>query len=214
MSALKNALEKDLSTQEEDLVLQSVQPDSPNPEIPASYSSADHVAQDQPLNSQGHDPEKEPSKASANPFGPWMIVKKPQRRKSDYQGNGNKNSIPNRSSQEDQDPPHGSRFSLLQFEDTEVINEVIEDETPLHIQSPQPTLQIKEHKIRNPVAGKNPQNGPSKKLNVKKPIQPLSKKTNVVSGPIDSSGKILPAIFPYPRNLILIALRLMGALAT
>ncbi|KAJ1386674.1 hypothetical protein SESBI_40599 [Sesbania bispinosa] len=179
-SALNNALEKDLSKQEEDLVMRSTEKD---------------------LNIGGSEPKTRQNSTSASPFEPWMIVKKAQRRRSEFQGSRTKSSIPNNSIQEDQDPTPGSRFSLLQSEETEGNNETNEVEISMPISSPQPVLQIKEQRIRNPAAEKNPQNVPTRKQIDNKPNQPSLKKSATVSRSHEKS--VVNAISkPSPSNQI------------
>ncbi|KAK7243512.1 hypothetical protein RIF29_38311 [Crotalaria pallida] len=122
-------------------------------------------------------------KQISNLFGPWMLVKRPIRRKEKISfGNHQQNVIKNVRSE-----ANGSRFSKLEIEEE---NEELNDKEPslgvhtyVEVSSKGKELKKKDSRIRNMMGGKNPQNR-NEKSNL---VQLIAKKlignsSNVMDG--------------------------------
>ncbi|KAK7273064.1 hypothetical protein RIF29_14110 [Crotalaria pallida] len=109
-----------------------------------------------------NDHETKEGKEDASPFGPWMLVKHPPRIRGRSIHNGKAGMVAAANS--------GSRFNALinEKEEKEVVNHVQIVEAEQGTQAPKQMGLVlsptKEVRIRNPIAGKNPQPKPIKKL--------------------------------------------------
>ncbi|KAJ1379831.1 Endonuclease/exonuclease/phosphatase superfamily [Sesbania bispinosa] len=126
-------------------------------------------------------------------FGSWMITKKRQRIRPKSKTLNN----PSRNLRLNQDPPVGSRFQIL--EDS---NDPIDESGPPH-NSPGPLKAIPKvptPRFRNPLGGKNPQNGV--KTNSSKPapkqVVPGKEKSHVNAPP--NNQKNLQSYEPLPTS--------------
>ncbi|KAJ1404454.1 hypothetical protein SESBI_26554 [Sesbania bispinosa] len=91
------------------------------------------------------------NQSEKGPYGPWMLVKRPPRRKKDFQKDNK--------SQKDSEPERGSRFALLQNSEKDIdTNEADFSQPKRSMVSSKPVISQPESskatRIRNPSAGK------------------------------------------------------------